>query len=83
MMASPESFYEACNTIRSLRIRILKLIGQSVIKSYRQTPDDTTFLSDIVKEELSALSQIVQVDTIMDVSDIRISISYTNRPCAL
>ena len=83
MMASPESFYEACNTIRSLRIKILKLIGQSVIKSYQQASDDTTFLSDIVKEELSALSQIVQVDTIMDVSDIQISISYTNRPCAL
>ena len=83
MMASPESFYEACNTIRSLRIKILKLIGQSVIKSYQQAPDETTFLSDIVKEELSALSQIVQVDTIMDVSDIQISISYTNRPCAL
>jgi len=83
MMVSPESFYEACNTIRSLRIKILKLIGQSVIKSYQQTSDETTFLSDIVKEELSALSQIVQVDTIIDVSDIQISISYTNRPCAL
>ena len=83
MIASPESFYEACNTIRSLRIKILKLIGQSVIKNYQQAPDETAFLSDIVKEELSALSQIVQVDTIIDVSDIQISISYTNRPCAL
>ncbi len=83
MIASPESFYEACNTIRSLRIKILKLIGQSVIKSYQQAPEETTFLSDIVKEELSALSQIVQVETIMDVSDIQISISYTNRPYAL
>ena len=83
MMASPESFYEACNTIRSLRIKILRLIGQSVIKSYQQAPDETTFLSDIVKEELSVLSQIVQVDTITDVSNIQISISYTNRPCAL
>ncbi len=83
MMDSPESFYEACNTIRSLRIKILKLIGQSVVKSYQLAPDDTTFLSDIVKEELSVLSQIVQIDTVMDVSNIQISISYTNRPCAL
>ena len=83
MMASPESFHEACNTIRSLRIKILKLIGQSVIKNYQQIPDEIAFLSDIVKEELSVLSQIVQIDTIMDVSDIQISISYTNRPCAL
>ncbi len=83
MMASPESFYEACNTIRSLRIKILRLIGQSVIKSYQQVPDETAFLSDIVKEELSVLSQIVQIDTITDVSNIQISISYTNRPCAL
>lgn len=81
MMASPESFYEACNAIRSLRIKILKLIGQSVIKSFQQAPDDTAFLSEVVKEELSALSQIVQIDTIIDVSDIQISISYTNRPC--
>lgn len=83
MMASPESFYEACNTIRKLRIKILKLIGQSVVKNYQQVSDETSFLSDIVKEELGALSQIVQVDTIMDVSDIQISISYTNRPCTL
>lgn len=83
MMASPESFYEACNTIRSLRIKILKLIGQSVIKSYQQIPNEAVFLSDIVEEELSTLSQIVEVDTIMDISDIQISISYTNRPCAL
>lgn len=83
MMSSPESFYEASNTIRSLRIKILRLIGQSVIKSYQQAPDEPTFLSDIVKEELSALSQIVRVETIMDVSDVQISISYTNRPCAL
>lgn len=83
MMMSPESFYEACNTIRSLRIKILKLIGESVIKSYQQVSDESAYLSDIVKEELSALSQIVQVDTIIDISDIQISISYTNRPCAL
>ena len=83
MLASPESFHGACNTIRSLRVKILKLIGQSIIKTYQQVPEEITFFSDIVKEELSVLSQIVQVDTIVDVSDIQVSVTYTNRPCVL
>lgn len=81
MLASPENFYEACNIIRSLRIRILGLIGQHVIKSYQQdTEDEDTFLSALVREELDSLSQIVQIESIMDVSDIQVSVTYVNRP---
>ena len=84
MLDSPETFFEACNIIRSLRVKILKLIGQSVIKNYQQTaPGETNSLMEIVAEELEDISQIVQIDTIADVSDISVSITYTNRPYAL
>lgn len=80
MMASPESFFEACNTIRRLRIKILKLIGQCVVKSFQTEVEEATFLSDIVREELDILSQVVQIETIVDVSDVQVSVAYANRP---
>ncbi|EGO63407.1 DrmE family protein [Acetonema longum] len=83
MMSSPEAFHEACNTIRSLRIRILKLIGQSVIKNYQHASENVSFLSSIVRDELDALSQIVQIDAIADVCDVQVSVTYANRPYAL
>ena len=83
MLANPESFHEASNTIRSLRIKILKLIGQGVIRSFQDVPDENDILMDIIKDELSELSQIVQIEAISNVSDIQISASCVNRPYSL
>lgn len=83
MLKSPESFHEACNTIRSLRVKILKLIGQSVIKSFQSKSTESTLFSDIIRKELDALSQVVQIDTIMDVPNVQVPITYTNRPYTL
>ena len=80
MLESPEAFHEACNTIRSLRVKILKLIGQSVIRTFQSESSETTFLSQIVREELNALSQIVHIDSIVDVSNVQVSVTYANRP---
>lgn len=83
MLADPESFHEASNTIRSLRMRILKLIGQSVIRSFQDSPGENDDLMNIVKDGLSYLSQIVQIETISNVSDVQIPVNYANRPYSL
>jgi len=83
MLTDPESFYEASNTIRSLRMQILKLIGQCVIRSFQNAQDENDDLMNIIKDELSELSQIVQIEAISNVSDVQITPNYANRPYLL
>lgn len=83
MLASPEAFHEACNAIRKLRVKILKLIGQSIIKNFQSEFDETDFFSDIIREELDNLSQFVQIETIVDVANVLVPVTYANRPYAL
>lgn len=80
MLADPGSFHDACNAIRSLRIKVLKLIGQNVISSFKDELVENENLMGIIKDGLSELSQIVQIETISNVSDVRISANYANRP---
>ena len=82
MLASPEAFHEACNAIRRLRVKILKLIGQSIIKNFQSESNETVFFSDIIREELDNLSQFVQIETIVDVSNVLVPVTYANRPYA-
>lgn len=80
MLSDPESFWIACDMIRSMRMKILKLIGVSIIRSIQGIQDESDELLSIVQEKVGELSQVVQIESITDVSDVKIPAYLANRP---
>lgn len=85
MLESPEIFRDACDEIRSLRIRILKYIGKYVFgKHGRQGKHLDVLLNNIIGD-ISDTIQIYQVAQILDGKDATGSVMsvpsyFTNRP---
>ena len=46
-----DSFWKACDIIRSLRIKVLRLIGKSIIRSFQGVQNESDELLSIVKEK--------------------------------
>jgi len=80
MQKDPESFFAACNAIRSLRIRILELIGVSIVNNFNANGQSKDYLSRLVAEKVSSISQVIQIDSIKSVTSIKVPAHLTNRP---
>ncbi|HMM22395.1 MAG TPA: DrmE family protein [Selenomonadales bacterium] len=80
MLIDPDSFCRACDIIRSTRMQVLKLIGISVIRSIQGIQDETNELLSIVQEKVGELSQVVQIESISDVSGVKVPAHLANRP---
>ncbi len=80
MLADPDSFCEACDMVRSLRIKVLRLIGKSIIRSFQGNQEEFDELFSIVEEKVGELTQVIQVETIADVVDVKVPVYLANRP---
>lgn len=80
MLRNPEIYFEACNTIRSTRVRILKLLGSAVINSFVNSGVLTNEFSEYIAPKISELSHVVQIEIITDVQDVQVPSYMANRP---
>ncbi|HCX48802.1 MAG TPA: hypothetical protein DG757_07130, partial [Bacillus sp. (in: Bacteria)] len=80
MLRNPEIYFEACNTIRSTRIRILKLLGSAVINSFVNSGVLTNEFSEYIAPKINELSHVVQIEIITDVHDVQVPSYMANRP---
>jgi len=85
MLESPELFRDACNEVRSMRIRILKYIGKYIFgKTGFQSKDMDLLLKEIIGD-ISDVVQIYQIAGIIDGKDAEgkdlfVPSYFTNRP---
>lgn len=85
MLESPELFRDACNEVRSMRIRILKYIGKYIFGKTRFQSKDMDLLLKEIIGDISDVVQIYQIVGIIDGKDAEgkdlfVPSYFTNRP---
>lgn len=81
---SSEDLEEACKNIRSLRRRILGLLGKAIIKHISANVSDTDDLWQSIKDKADNLAQIEQIAGISDAeNDDCISSNMINKPIVI
>lgn len=83
MMEDPISFYKACESIRSIRIGILKLIANAIISKYNGKLTDDSEMAKVVSENIDNISTLVQIERIIRVENLKMPINMVNRPISL
>jgi len=77
---SPADIKKSCDEIRSLRMRILDLLGKAIIRG--MFTDNKDRLSELVYEKAENLTQIEQITSINDsVAEVRLPVYLINKPC--
>ena len=80
MLDDAKSYCEACKLIRKIRTEILKMIGVSFInKLSGNIPDDNKLLKAVF-ENVSDIGIILQLDTIVEVNELKAPANLLNRP---
>lgn len=79
LLKDPERFCEACNEVRSMRIRILKYIGLSIIKSVGGTFTTDEYLEKLLGD-VSEFAITLQIENIIQANGIFIPSYLANRP---
>lgn len=80
MLQDPDGFCEACRIVRSMRIKILRFIGKSIIKSVEGKTDDEfeeTLLS--LAKDVSQMVKMLQIERIEN-TNTAIPVYMANRP---
>ena len=81
---SSEDLEEACKNIRSLRRRILGLLGKAIIKHISANVSDTDDLWQLIKDKADNLAQIEQIAGMSDAeNDDYVSGNMINKPIAI
>lgn len=80
MLLDPDSFCESCRQVRSMRIRILKFIGASIIKAYNKEMVATDELFTMNPDEIRKMSTLVQIDRVMVPEKLSVPVHMTNKP---
>lgn len=80
-LASAEVKY-ACDEIRSLRVKILGLLGKAIVSNVTSKHKDPLW-SEILgnAERLSQTEQIISIETVTD--GMRLPINLVNKPCTI
>ncbi len=82
LIEDPEGFCEACNEVRSMRIRILKHIGQSIIKSVGGTSVTDEYLEKLIGDT-SEFTTTLQIEDIVQANELTVPSYLANRPLDL
>ncbi|PLR81626.1 hypothetical protein CVD25_20855 [Bacillus canaveralius] len=81
MLADPDSYYNSCREIRSMRTRILKYIGKNIIQTLNNSnelPHDD--ILSALPINVSNMSYVVQIEKMIDVENLVIPSHFANRP---
>jgi hypothetical protein len=76
------TFAEACRSIRSVRVRILKHLGSSIVRSLGRNAKDTDSVLESVLGAATGLARILQLVEIRDPQNMWVPAHRTNRPLA-
>lgn len=79
LLKDPEGFCEACNEVRSMRIRILKYIGLSIIKSVGGTITTDEYLEKLIGDA-SEFVITLQIENIVQAKELFVPSYMANRP---
>lgn len=83
MLADPKAFCDACDTIRRVRIGVLKLIAKSIISKYSGRLIEDSDMARVVSENIDEISVLIQIETIIPVEDKKAPINMINRPISM
>ena len=79
LLKDPEGFCEACNEVRSMRMRILRYIGLSIIKSVGGTLVTDEYLEKLIGDA-SEFAMTLQIENIIQTSELFVPSHLANRP---
>jgi hypothetical protein len=80
LLADPKSFCDACDTIRRVRVRFLKLIAKTIISKYSGRLVEDSDMARVVSENIDEISILAQIETITPVAEKKAPINMINRP---
>ena len=80
LLADPKSFCDACDTIRRVRVRFLKLIAKTIISKYSGRLVEDSDMARVVSENIDEISMLVQIEAITPVAEKKAPINMINRP---
>lgn len=80
LLAEPKSFCDACDTIRRVRVRFLKLIAKTIISKYSGRLVEDSDMARVVSENIDEISVLAQIETITPVAEKKAPINMINRP---
>lgn len=80
MLTDPNSFFLACDKIRSTRVGILKLIAKTIIGKYGGKLSAEDEMAKVVLENIDDISVLVQIETITPVEEKKAPVNMVNRP---
>jgi hypothetical protein len=80
LLADPKSFCDACDTIRRVRVRFLKLIAKTIISKYSGRLAEDSDMARVVSENIDEISILAQIETITPVAEKKAPINMINRP---
>jgi hypothetical protein len=80
LLAEPKSFCDACDTIRRVRVRFLKLIAKTIISKYSGRLVEDSDMARVVSENIDEISILAQIETITPVAEKKAPINMINRP---
>lgn len=80
MSDNPNAYWDACNLIRSTRMRILKYIGLSIINSLGQRRKKTDEALSSVIGDISSLARVLQIESILEPDGLSVPSYLFNRP---
>ena len=83
MLANPQSYFDACEKIRSIRVGILKLIARAIISKYSGKLSAEDDMAKVVSENIEDISTLVQIETITAVTDKKAPINMINKPITI
>ena len=83
MLKNPKDYYIACELIRNLRTKILKMIGKAIISKLRGIMPDSDMMLKTIWEGIENLAITLQLESISDVKDFYINVNMVNRPLIL
>ncbi|MGI6132472.1 MAG: DrmE family protein, partial [Bacillota bacterium] len=82
MLERPDAFFEACNCIRSIRTRILKHIGASIVRSLGNRDAFVDPMLESAVGDVSRLACILQIADLSEPENLSVPPHFANRPLA-
>ena len=83
MLADPKAFCDACDTIRRVRVGILKLIAKTIISKYSGRLTEDSDMARVVSENIDDISVLAQIEAITPVVDKKAPVNMINRPISI
>lgn len=81
LLSDPESYYEACRTVRHYRREILSMIAMAINEKLSNKTPIPGSISEIIYNNIDNLSETIELESVVELDEIlRVSINMVNRP---